>query len=250
MFPLFWYYTIENGVSKVFAKSSYISAVQVWREGLWVKLFECSIKGRLWRVIRQMYKNNRSTVLVDGEDCDMFDVIIGVRRGDVLSPTLFKIFINFNSLIIDDIINSLNLDLSEDELCSVIRYLLYAVDIALVAVNDNDLDKLINCLVSFCKKWRLEINFKKSGIMIVVQKDGPIITYSCEIWWCDAVQLKKLESLQLCGLKWILGCSDTTSSSYVRNELGIEKLEYQLIKLRLKWFAIVIAHKNVNIIGK
>eukprot|EP00122_Pirum_gemmata_P001070 Pgem_evm1s953 len=40
----------------------------VWREGLWVKLFECGIKGRLWRVTRQMYKNSRSTVLVDGED--------------------------------------------------------------------------------------------------------------------------------------------------------------------------------------
>eukprot|EP00122_Pirum_gemmata_P018100 Pgem_evm1s16950 len=108
-----------------------------------------------------MYKNSRSTVIVDGEDCDMFDIIIGVRQGDVLlnynlkqvsrrryeldlvqfvkwvvdafnisynihdtslnyicyiSPTLLKIFINS---LIDDI-NSLNLDLSEDELCSVI----------------------------------------------------------------------------------------------------------------------------------
>eukprot|EP00122_Pirum_gemmata_P003085 Pgem_evm1s2789 len=68
---------------------------------------------------------------------------------------------------------------------------------------------------------------------------------NCEIRWCDAVQLKKLESLQLCALKWILGCS-----SYVCNELGIERLEYQLIKLRLKWFGNVIVHKNVNIIGK
>eukprot|EP00122_Pirum_gemmata_P007822 Pgem_evm1s7195 len=50
----------------------------------------------------------------------------------------------------------------------------------------------------------------------------PIITYSCEIWWCDAVQLKKLECLQLYVLKWILGCSNTTSSSYVRNELVID----------------------------
>eukprot|EP00122_Pirum_gemmata_P010251 Pgem_evm1s9471 len=68
--------------------------------------------------------------------------------------------------------------------------------------------------------------------------------------WCDDVQLKKLESLQLCVLKWILGCSDKTSSSYIRNELGIVKLEYQLIKLRLKWFGNVIVPKNVNIIGK
>eukprot|EP00122_Pirum_gemmata_P009647 Pgem_evm1s8904 len=59
-----------------------------------------------------------------------------------------------------------------------------------------------------------------------------------------------LKSLQLCVLKWVLGWSDTTPSSNVRNELGIEKLEYQLILLRRKWFDNITVHKNANIVDK
>ena len=32
----------------------------VWRDGLWYKMWEMGIKGKLWRAVRSLYANNRS----------------------------------------------------------------------------------------------------------------------------------------------------------------------------------------------
>ena len=39
----------------------------VWRDGLWLKLWDMGVKGRMWRVIKKMYEASRSTVLLEGE---------------------------------------------------------------------------------------------------------------------------------------------------------------------------------------
>ena len=36
----------------------------VWRNGLWVKM---CVRGKMWRVIKEMYSVSRSAVLLDGE---------------------------------------------------------------------------------------------------------------------------------------------------------------------------------------
>ena len=37
----------------------------VWRDGLWLKLWDMGVKGRIWRVIKKMYESSRSAVLLD-----------------------------------------------------------------------------------------------------------------------------------------------------------------------------------------
>ena len=39
----------------------------VWRNGLWVKMWELGVRGKMWRVIKEMYRVSRSAVLLDGE---------------------------------------------------------------------------------------------------------------------------------------------------------------------------------------
>jgi hypothetical protein len=51
----------------------------------------------LRRVLRAIYSNTKSSVLYDGVDRDLFEVELGVRQGDVISPLLFSLF--FNGLI-------------------------------------------------------------------------------------------------------------------------------------------------------
>ena len=38
----------------------------VWRDGLWLKLWDLGVKGRMWRVIKKMYEVSRSAVLLEG----------------------------------------------------------------------------------------------------------------------------------------------------------------------------------------
>ena len=57
----------------------------VWHDGLWYKLWDMGVKGRMWRVIKKMY---RSAVLLEGEKSDLFHVEQGVAQGCSLSPIL------------------------------------------------------------------------------------------------------------------------------------------------------------------
>ena len=51
------------------------------------------MRGKMWRVIKEMYRVSRSTVLLDGECSEAFDVVQGAQ-GCSLSPILFSVFIN------------------------------------------------------------------------------------------------------------------------------------------------------------
>ena len=68
--------------------------LHVWRDGMWLKLWDMGVKGRMWRVIKKVYEASRSTVLLKGEKSAMFSVEQGVAQGCSLSPILFSVFIN------------------------------------------------------------------------------------------------------------------------------------------------------------
>jgi hypothetical protein len=67
---------------------------RVWRGGLWRKMHKYGIQGKMWRVIKNMYKRVESCVLVDGKSTGFFEIEVGVRQGCLLSPMLFLLFIN------------------------------------------------------------------------------------------------------------------------------------------------------------
>ena len=35
----------------------------VWRDGLWLKLWDMGVKGKMWRVVKGMYEVSRSGVI-------------------------------------------------------------------------------------------------------------------------------------------------------------------------------------------
>ena len=66
----------------------------VWRNGLWLTLWNMEVKGKMWRVIKTMYNSSRSAVLLEGEKSSTFSVEQGVAQGCSLSPILFSVFIS------------------------------------------------------------------------------------------------------------------------------------------------------------
>ena len=40
--------------------------ITVWQNGLWLKLWEHGVQGKMWRVIKGMYESSRSAVLLMG----------------------------------------------------------------------------------------------------------------------------------------------------------------------------------------
>ena len=133
----------------------------VWHDGLWYKLWDMGVKGRMWRVIKKMYMSSRSAVLLEGEKSDSFNVDQGVAQGCSLSPILFSVFIN--DLLKEVEQAELGIQLSSGK---TFGGMLFADDFVGVSDSKENLQKLIDVVYSYCSKWRLRANVIKSAVMV------------------------------------------------------------------------------------
>ncbi len=129
------------------------------RNVLFYKLTEYGIDGRMYQTLKKMYSNTMSCVNVNESLSDWFYTVNGCRQGDVTSPTAF-------SIVINDLIKELKytgIGIPVDTL--TVCVLAYADDIALIADSPENLQKLLNVMNSWCKKWRFIINPTKSNVV-------------------------------------------------------------------------------------
>ena len=64
------------------------------RAFLWQKLISQNGNGNFLTVIQNLYANAKSCIKVNDKMSDFFQVNIGVRQGENLSPVLFALFLN------------------------------------------------------------------------------------------------------------------------------------------------------------
>ncbi len=89
----------------------------------------------------------------------VFHCTSGVRQGDVLSTTLFSIFINDLVLEIKDL--SLGIPVHN----MLISILFYADDIVLLTETEPKLQTMLNKLNEWCSKWKMSINETKTNVV-------------------------------------------------------------------------------------
>ncbi len=134
---------------------------KLWRHGLLMKLSKLHIGGNFYKVIRDMYSNNTSQVKLAGKLTPSFLCDTGVRQGDSLSPTLFNIYVDdIPALLANDICDPVNLD------GTMISALFYADDLVVVSRSEKGLQNAMDRLSNYCQQWHLEVNAKKSQVMI------------------------------------------------------------------------------------
>ena len=129
------------------------------RKLLFYKLLNYNIEGKIYNAIKALYVQTFSCVEINGHFTDWFQTFVGVRQGDNLSPTLFNIFLN--DLAYE--IQSLNLGVKFGNL--KVSMLLYADDIVLIAGSESNLQKMLDHVSVWCKKWQLRINPNKTQIV-------------------------------------------------------------------------------------
>ena len=129
------------------------------RSALLFKMRNQGIKGKIFTFFRSMLGKSKSTVRWNNDIGKLFDNIYGVLQGGVSSPTLFKLFME-DLIKYLDIANGVQID------DVMVAYLLLADDLALVSETSAGLQKLINGLNSFCKRWHLTVNLLKTRVTI------------------------------------------------------------------------------------
>ena len=133
---------------------------------MWIRLWEEGVRGKMWRMIREMYRTVQSSVLVDGEQTEMFELNTGVRQGCVMSPVLFSFFINGLAKEINK--RTKGICVGDRK----VRLLMYADDIVLMSETKRDLQNMLDVVTTYSKKWRFRLNPKKgkSEVMIFGRK--------------------------------------------------------------------------------
>ena len=121
---------------------------RVWRSALCLKLLEKGIGGNMYHLIKDMYYKNVSSVKIGNLKTRNFCNDIGVKQGDGLSPTLFNIFIDDLTQILND---------NECDPCKIhdvqVGSLLYADDLIIMSESSDGLRNSLLKLDQYCNKW-------------------------------------------------------------------------------------------------
>ena len=84
----------------------------------------------------------------------------GVRQGCILSPRLFNLFINDIPELFDNTCHPVTLG---DEKISC---LMYADDLVILSETESGIQNCLNKLKQYTDEWKLELNIKKTKIMV------------------------------------------------------------------------------------
>ena len=199
----------------------------VWQDGLFYKLFNVGINGRLWRVLRSAYSNVRSCVSFDGILSRWFDVRQSVRQGGVLSAWLYVIFINALPDTLEN--NNVGAFIGSDFYGCPMQ----ADDVALVALTKDDLNKMMTISYDYSRKWRYRLNPSKTVILVFGESPSEHKRLSKSRDW----KLGNESVLELDEHKHV-GVMLSTSFKHTKRTLNAT------IKLRKTFFSIVGAGIN------
>ena len=200
------------------------------RKKLFQRVHELGIHGRIYKVIQAIYSNTTACVWTSEGLGRTFGCDTGVRQGDSLSPTLFLIYIN-------ELEKELR-KVGKDGIHTIpggeeIYMLLFADDICIPAESKIALQRKINHVDSFCKKWHLNINLGKTKV-IVHRKGGRI--KQNEKWYLgsgqDKQEIATTNKYKYLGIYFTteLSMRQTTSHLAVQATKALNFLKYLIIK--------------------
>ena len=118
------------------------------------------IDGRDIRLIQTLYWDQTASVKFDDGQSDIFPIMRGVRQGCVLSPKLFNLYTE-----------NIFKDVNELKGVSIggrnVNNLRYADDTALLAENEEQLQKIVDEVKTRSERMGLKMNIKKTKVMLV-----------------------------------------------------------------------------------
>ena len=117
-------------------------------------MLDKGIDGKMWRVVKNLYQEVGSCVRLGEVKTDWFSLEVGLRQGCILSPILFSTFI-------DGLADVVKKEGGARYGKLIVSLLLFADDIVLVAENAKMLQKMLDAVYDYSKKFRFRFNKDK-----------------------------------------------------------------------------------------
>ena len=133
------------------------------RHALLFKLISQGFNGKLFQLLRSLFSKAISSVKWNSELGELFRNTYGVRQGGVISPSLFKLYIEDMQEYFGDVTG---VDVGGTR----VSHLLQADDLVLMSETRTGLQSLFNRLELYCRRWHLILNVVKTKTMIFNEK--------------------------------------------------------------------------------
>ena len=166
------------------------------RDLLWEVLGKLGVPAKFCNLLRQLHDGMQACVSNGGQQSPFFSVDVGVKQGCVLAPTIFNMFISTVTLLshkhldptdgiriqyrLDGSLFNIRLLQATTKLTTQhILELQYADDCALLAHSPESLQRALNVVASIYSAIGLQINIKKTQILVqefTPQPNPPIFT--------------------------------------------------------------------------
>ena len=142
--------------TKAFDKVRHVNMIRM--------LEDLQIDGKDIRLIKNIYWKQQAAIRIDNEVRQYQPIKRGVRQGCVMSPDLFSLYSENIFRNIEDI-NGISIGGRN------INNIRYADDTVLIADNEQDLQHLVDAVVVHSEQLGLELNCKKTQVMVVTRKN-------------------------------------------------------------------------------
>ena len=152
------------------------------RKGLWQILERLGCPRKFLNMVNRLHEGQRGQIRLEGDLSESFPNSNGVKQGFVLAPTLFSIFFSM-------MLKQVNEDLEDEDGVYVrygldgslfnlrrlqahtktheglIRDLLFADDVTLVAHTERALQSITSCFANDAQLFGLEVSLKKTEVL-------------------------------------------------------------------------------------
>lgn len=165
----------------------------VWRVGLSQKLQKSNIKGKIFKVVYNMYQNIKSCVKKGEEYSAFFNCDIGVKQGENMSPFLFSIFLNdLEEFFTDNDVENLSeiTTLCQENIGMFVKIfvILYADDTVILSESHEGLQEALSVFEQYCTNWKLKVNTNKTKVVIFSKR-------KCKTKFCFKIYNKEIDIL-------------------------------------------------------
>ena len=168
----------------------------VWTDGLFFQLHEMGIRGRTWRLLYRAYIDFRCRVRIGDKCSEWYSMLSGIHQGGFLSSTKYIAFIN-------PLVN----ELEQSNLCCKVGSVRaapvsYADDLATACISKDRLDRVLEMVFKFSRKWRFDFNAGKSAIMVYGEdKKAHVKNSSDRVFKLGNARVKEREEYDHVGVK-------------------------------------------------